>query len=61
MAEETVTKTFLIAGLLAVGCSALVSSSAVILRPDQIRNKDLDRKKNILQAACLYVKETPVD
>ena len=61
MAEETVTKTFLVAGLLAIGCSALVSSSAVMLRPDQIRNKDLDRKKNILQAAGLYVEEKPIE
>jgi Na+-transporting NADH:ubiquinone oxidoreductase subunit C len=54
MSNESVSRTLLVAGLLSVVCSALVSSSAVLLRPEQARNKDLDRKKNILQAAGVY-------
>ena len=54
MGNDTVIKTLLIAGLLSIVCSAFVSSSAVLLRPNQARNKDLDRKKNILMAAGLY-------
>ncbi len=54
MGNDTVSKTLLIAGLLSIVCSAIVSSSAVFLRPNQARNKDLDRKKNILMAAGLY-------
>jgi Na+-transporting NADH:ubiquinone oxidoreductase subunit C len=61
MANESVSRTLLVAGLLAVVCSALVSSSAVLLRPEQARNKDLDRKKNILQAAGIFKEKQAVD
>jgi Na+-transporting NADH:ubiquinone oxidoreductase subunit C len=61
MARESVQNTFLIAGLLAVVCSALVSTSAVLLRPLQAKNQDLDRKKNILQAAGIFEKEKSVE
>jgi Na+-transporting NADH:ubiquinone oxidoreductase subunit C len=61
MAKETTNRTLLVAGLLAVVCSAFVSITAVALRPAQIRNKDLDRKKNILQAAGLYREGESID
>jgi Na+-transporting NADH:ubiquinone oxidoreductase subunit C len=61
MARESVQNTFLIAGLLAVVCSALVSTSAVLLRPLQAKNQDLDRKKNILQAAGIFEKGKPIE
>jgi Na+-transporting NADH:ubiquinone oxidoreductase subunit C len=54
MAKETISKTLIVAALLAVVCSAFVASSAVLLRPQQAKNKDLDRKKNILQAAGIF-------
>ncbi len=54
MARESVSKTLVVAGLLSVVCSAVVSSTAVLLRPAYGINKDLDRKKNILQAAGLF-------
>jgi Na+-transporting NADH:ubiquinone oxidoreductase subunit C len=60
MAKDTVTRTLIVAGLLSVVCSALVSTSAVVLRPRQAENKDLDRKKNILQAAGLFEEGRPV-
>jgi Na+-transporting NADH:ubiquinone oxidoreductase subunit C len=44
-----------------VVCSALVSTSAVILRPEQIRNKILDRKKNILRAAGRFDPGRPIE
>ncbi len=61
MGNDTIRKTLLIAGLLSLICSAFVSSSAVFLRPNQARNKDLDRKKNILMAAGLYEKGRAVE
>lgn len=36
---------------LCVVCSVIVSTAAVVLKPAQEANKDLDRKRNILQAA----------
>ena len=53
MPKETIGKTFLVALLLCVVCSVLVSAAAVYLRPTQAVNKNLDRKKNILMAAGL--------
>ena len=51
--RETVGKTFLVAGVLCVVCSILVSVAAVGLRPIQQKNKALDKKRNILAAAGL--------
>lgn len=61
MTKETVSNTFLVAALLSIICSAFVASSAVVLRPLQAKNKDLDRKKNILQAAGLYDPDKTVE
>ena len=61
MSNESVSRTLLVAGLLSVVCSALVSSSAILLRSEQARNKDLDRKKNILQAAGVYKAQRSVE
>ena len=41
-----------------LACSVVVASSAVFLKPQRLANKDLDRSKNILEAAGLYAKET---
>ncbi|MEM1305395.1 MAG: NADH:ubiquinone reductase (Na(+)-transporting) subunit C, partial [Planctomycetota bacterium] len=45
--------TFLVAVVLCLACSAMVSVAAVSLRDTQLRNKEVDRKKNILLAAGL--------
>ncbi len=45
--------TVLIALILCVVCSAVVSTAAVLLKPRQDANKALDKKKNILLAASL--------
>ena len=49
--NDTVKKTLLVAVLLCIVCSLVVSSAAVLLKPAQIKNKALDRKSNILAAA----------
>ncbi len=52
--KDTVQKTLVVAFLLCVVCSILVSGAAVILKPTQDANRILDRNKNILSAAGLY-------
>lgn len=54
MARDTIGRTFLVATVLCIVCSVLVSVAAVMLRPYQEANKSLDRKKNILIAAGLF-------
>ena len=54
MARESVTKTFIVAIVLAAACSVLVAGAAIGLRPLQEANKVRDRKKNILMVAGLY-------
>ncbi len=46
-------KTLLVATVLCVVCSVLVSSTAVLLKPAQEANKQLDVKKNLLLASGL--------
>jgi Na+-transporting NADH:ubiquinone oxidoreductase subunit C len=48
------TKTVVVAFILCVVCSILVSVTAIGLRPIQLKNAELDVKKNILMAAGLY-------
>ncbi len=54
MSNNSIGKTFLVASLLCIVCSVIVSSAAVKLRPTQQIMKALDKKKNILAAAGLY-------
>lgn len=49
--NDTMGKTLLVTILLCVVCSVVVSAAAVILKPQQVANKELDRKSNILAAA----------
>ena len=53
MARDTIKQTFMVAAVLCIVCSVLVSWAAVSLRPLQEVNKELDKKKNILEAAGL--------
>lgn len=46
-------KTLFVAAILCVVCSVLVSGAAVILKPNQEANKELDVKKNLLLASGL--------
>ena len=51
--NDTVKKTLLVATLLCVVCSVLVSAAAVLLRPRQELNRRLDVKKKLLLTAGL--------
>ena len=44
--KDTTGKTLIVAFALCVVCSVLVSSLSVVLKPRQLRNKELDMKKN---------------
>jgi len=60
MASESARKTILVALGVCIVCSVLVSGSVVILRQRQQDNKELDKLKNILQAANLYTDDASV-
>jgi Na+-transporting NADH:ubiquinone oxidoreductase subunit C len=49
--------TLAVAAILCVVCSLAVSTAAVVLRPFQIANEQLDQQKNILDAAGLAIGE----
>lgn len=51
--KDSIAKTLTVATLLCVVCSVIVSTAAVMLKPAQIANKELDFKRNILSAAGL--------
>lgn len=49
--KETVSRTVVVALALCIVCSVIVSTAAVVLKPAQIINRNLDMKTNILAAA----------
>lgn len=57
MQRDSVQNTLVVATVLCVVCSVLVSGAAVGLRSTQEENKTLDRNKNVLLAAGLVSKE----
>jgi Na+-transporting NADH:ubiquinone oxidoreductase subunit C len=59
--KESVGNTIKVALLLCIVCSVFVSAAAVLLRPAQQANKDLDRKTNILAAAGLLKPGVSID
>jgi len=50
-AKETVSRTLVVALVLSIVFSVIVSTAAVLLRPAQIKNQNLDIKTNILAAS----------
>lgn len=58
MSRDSVLGTFVVATVLCVVCSLVVSGAAVGLKEEQRRNKELDKKKNVLIAAGLADKST---
>ncbi|OLO03559.1 Na(+)-translocating NADH-quinone reductase subunit C [Salinicola socius] len=52
--NNSIKKTLIVAFSLCVICSVVVSSAAVVLKPKQVQNQELDRKSNILQVTELY-------
>lgn len=61
MPNDSMKKTLMVATLLCLVCSVLVSGAAVVLKPVQDANKALDKKRNILQIAGLMEKGKTVD
>ena len=59
--NDTVLKTLIVALLLCVVCSVVVSTAAVALKPMQERNVAEDRKRNILAAAGMYEEDADID
>ena len=51
--NDSIVKTFGVALLLCLFCSIIVSGSATILKPKQVKNRQLDVQKNILAVAGL--------
>ncbi|MEX1058134.1 MAG: Na(+)-translocating NADH-quinone reductase subunit C, partial [Natronospirillum sp.] len=51
--KESLSKTLTVAALLCIVCSVVVSMAAVLLRPAQEANRELDFRRNILAAAGL--------
>ncbi len=54
-------KTIAVAATLSIVCSIIVSTAATVLKPAQDRNKELDRRKNILAAAGLLQDGTDIN
>lgn len=61
MPNDSTQKTIIVATLLCLVCSVLVSGAAVALKPIQDANKALDKKRNILQIAGLMEEGKSVD
>ena len=59
--SDSIGKTITVTVLLCVVCSIIVSAAAVLLKPKQVANKDLDRKSNILAAAGIKDANKSVD
>lgn len=59
--SDSVGRVLRVAFALCVVCSIIVSTAAVVLKPAQQANKDLDRKRNILQAAGMLDPSLTVD
>jgi Na+-transporting NADH:ubiquinone oxidoreductase subunit C len=49
--NDTIRKTVIVTLLLCFACSVVVSTAAVVLKPLQVANQELDFKRNILAAA----------
>ena len=49
--NDNIFKTLIVAFLLCLVCSIIVSTSAIVLKPAQVANMLLDKKKNILSVA----------
>lgn len=54
MSNDTVQKTLLVAVTLCLVCAVVVSAAAVFLKPLQVKNQAIDRRKNIVEVAGLW-------
>ena len=61
MSKDSPGRVLIVAFLLCIVCSILVSAAAVGLSTRQEKNKSEEKRKNILQAANLYEAGVPID
>ena len=61
MSNDSMKKTFIVATLLCIICSVMVSAAVVLLRPMQEENKVLDIRRNLLMAAGLVSSSSSKD
>ncbi|NVJ66491.1 MAG: Na(+)-translocating NADH-quinone reductase subunit C [Gammaproteobacteria bacterium] len=59
--KESPTKTIVVALLLSLVCSVVVSTAAIKLKPIQQKNQTLDKKRNILVAAGMMEDKSSAD
>ncbi len=59
--NDSVKKTITVTLLLCIVCSVIVSTAAVLLRPAQIANKEIDFQRNVLSAAGLLKEGVSVE
>lgn len=59
--RDSVANVLIVAISLCLVCSIMVSTASVVLKPIQERNKLVDRKKNILNAAGMYDETRDID
>jgi Na+-transporting NADH:ubiquinone oxidoreductase subunit C len=59
--NDSINKTLLVALALCVVCSVIVSTAAVMLKPMQVANVELDMKRNILGAAGMLEEGADID
>ncbi len=59
--KESPTKTIIVALLLSLVCSVVVSTAAIKLKPLQQKNQALDKKRNILVAAGMMEEKSSAD
>jgi Na+-transporting NADH:ubiquinone oxidoreductase subunit C len=52
--NDTLSKTLIVAISVSLVCAIFISTASVMLRPAQLKNIELDKQKNILQAAGLF-------
>ena len=61
MSNDSTSKTLIVATVLCIVCSIVVSTAAVVLKPEQLANKSADKKRNILAAAGLMEEGADID
>ena len=59
--NDSILKTLLVAVSLCLVCSVIVSTTATMLKPIQVKNKQLDKKKNILTVAGIEDSSKSID
>ena len=60
MSRDSVGHTLIVATVLCIACSLLVSAASVGLHPRQVMNKENDRLKTILELTGLYEEDVPI-